>query len=523
MANKDTKDSNSEPEGEVSSKSSSESEGSSPKSESSASSSVGPSNGGGGVAGSFGSKATAAMPQSVQNVSQKAQKAAELAQKARRIASMAKNTVGIVVKVFGNPYTWIGILIAAIVLAVVLGGIGTQQTVGRNENADGCYGIGGGSASAIDVTGEDSDDGNVRIDKVGSWLMGTTFEAAGGQGFTKEQAAAIIGNFQRESGVTSDVVQGGHRGSRISNEEAMAKAKSGAVGFGFAQWTGGRAVKLINKANAAGKPWYDTMIQLELFTEEINASYGNSLRNAGFFDSGKSAAELAIIFHDVFEGSGDSPEVKQERATNATNAMSIIGGGSSGKSGMSCSKGSIDTSSAAALAVSLSWPTREQALVGADSCGITKVKPEYKEAKAKAEELPGSSKDSLCGGQYYADCGRFVATVVKLAYDPSFPWGPTVEQRAYMRNHPEMYQEYTNYEERKPGDIWVVDRPEANQYGHIVMYVGEVEGVDSIAHASYHHRVANLQEVSYINSGFMDDSGRHYAAFHFVGTPQTSS
>src|SRR5699024_11222107 len=44
------------------------------------------------------------------------------------------------------------------------------------------------------------------------------------------------------------------------------------------------------------------------------------------------------------------------------------------------------------------------------------------------------------------------------------------------------------------------------QYGHIVIYVGDVDGVDSIAHASIYSRVAGIGPSDYLDDGLVDRS-----------------
>ena len=75
--------------------------------------------------------------------------------------------------------------------------------------------------------------------------------------FNRLMVAGILGNFQAESGINPDRLQGfpPQVSQTKSNDEAAAWAKGGARGLGLAQWTFGRAQKLIELAKEMGMIW----------------------------------------------------------------------------------------------------------------------------------------------------------------------------------------------------------------------------------------------------------------------------
>lgn len=160
------------------------------------------------------------------------------------------------------------------------------------------------------------------------------------------------------------------------------------------------------------------------------------------------------------------------------------------------------------LAVSASYGTTAESRVSADDLyGVKKAKPEYITAKKQA--MSTTSNDPM--PTLYASCDRFVSTVSRLTMDTKLPWGSTVHQQQYLSNSPQ-WKRYTKKSEAKPGDIFVTKKG-----GHVVIYLGQVNGVESIAHASYLSRVAAIQSATYLNEDLVDRSGREYYGFSYIG------
>lgn len=274
-------------------------------------------------------------------------KAARGVQAAQKAAQIAKNTAesfkNIVVAskslilTLGNPITWIviGVVLALIFtsLAVMTG----VQVYGKNDSVENCSA--NGSVTGVDVPTDANAEEN--RDAMMSWLMQNNFKSNGGKPLLKEQASAVAGNFQAEAGFGFDVTEG-HTMDGASNEQVDAWTKGGPRGLGMAQWTWnpGRAGTLIQLAKSMNKNWYDPEVQFQMILNEMDGAYGPRLASAGFFKSGGKPGELAIIFHDIYEGSADTPKMKERRAQMAEDAFKNAKvGGYSSSGGDNCQQG----------------------------------------------------------------------------------------------------------------------------------------------------------------------------------------
>lgn len=435
-------------------------------------------------------------------------------------AAAAKAGGTAAVAVLGNPVTYI---VAAIVI-VCLFLWSTILVIGHNENIDGCGPNDGGvQAGQIPLGPNGVADKQAAQNIIGSWLMSTPFDWLGGKPMTKEQAAAVVGNMTRESMLTPSMAQGGPSNPWVpptaTNAEVRAKGEStGGQAIGLIQWDATRKKDLLDLADSQGKVWSDVTVQLELVKIETNKPYySNGMLARGFNTPGKTVAELTTIWEQVYEVAG--VPALDERIAAAEDFMVNFKGAGSVTTGGSCLMGgNFDASGAVALALSIAYPADQYNLskvAGGDPMGMRNAPEAYKSAKLKAEQMPGSVDDTYGSpGELYASCDRFVATVAKITMDPMLPWGATETQYAYLNSHPEKWQRYNNKSQAQPGDIWVT-----TTNGHIILYVGNVNGVDSIAHASFQSRVGAVSNANYLNENLVDTGGRQYAGFHFVGTP----
>lgn len=117
-----------------------------------------------------------------------------------------------------------------------------------------------------------------------------------GKGFTPEQSAGIVGNFQAESGV---------------NPEAFNSAGGGQGAYGIAQWRGGRQSRLKEKPN------FNTLsVQLDYVWEELNSSESKAYEELVKETTARGAA---ISFDEWFERSGGG--LLDERIANAENIL----------------------------------------------------------------------------------------------------------------------------------------------------------------------------------------------------------
>lgn len=454
-------------------------------------------------------KAVLGATETGQKVSKVVEKSTEAVQKTQAAVSASKSAIT-ALKPIGaalmNPYVWLAILIIIVLVIATIGVIAATQTFGRNENADGCIADSStGQVGGVDA--EASADLTATANSIAGWMTSTSFNFLGGKPMTPDQAFAIIGNWSQESSLNPAIVQNGAAGPGASNAE-IAAISGGGKAAGLAQWDGGRRTALANFATAQGGIWSDINIQLKYFQFELDGWEGTNLASGGFGDPGKSLEELTEIFESKFERAGIP--AMENRIAAAKKYRATFNGGYTPQTGGSCLTDSINVQAIVDLAIQFSWPTRAQAVVsGGDSFGVNNVKPEYKAGKEKVLSQGIGPTDTAA--TLYASCDRFVATVMRLTVDPNIPWGDTGTQYQYLKNSP-LWQEYNNRSEAQPGDIWMTTAP-----GHVIIYVGDVAGVDSIAHASYMERVAHLANASWITSSFRDDLGRQYAGFRFIG------
>ena len=117
---------------------------------------------------------------------------------------------------------------------------------------------------------------------IGKQLMGRL-------GLTPEQAAGIIGNFQRESGLNPRINEGGQVGlpKRVG-------------GYGIAQWTGSRQEDLIRFAGSPEKAG-DLGKQIDFLVHELQGSESASL---AALRKTRSPEEAAKVFEQKFERAG---------------------------------------------------------------------------------------------------------------------------------------------------------------------------------------------------------------------------
>lgn len=117
------------------------------------------------------------------------------------------------------------------------------------------------------------------------------------KGIPANVIAGIMGNLQAESGFNSSAVG------------------DGGQSIGLAQWYDSRGNNLRNFAKQRGKEWNDVGTQLDFLLDEIQQSNPDLLQRMAKL----SPHEAAILFHDEFERSADTPEMKARRGEYASN------------------------------------------------------------------------------------------------------------------------------------------------------------------------------------------------------------
>lgn len=427
-----------------------------------------------------------------------------VAKLAKKLATVALKIGTTIFQLVTNPVTYIGIALVIAFVAIA----SFTSAVGQNDFNILCDESGVGSVS-IDPNA----DSFTRQAAIASWLTSTPFEVYGGEPLTTEQAAGIIGNMIEESyGANPKAIQGDDTMTEWETCDNDCVAEWGIVGgkaIGIVQWDTTRRLALVIFAESEGTQWHDLNTQLKYLRNEMETNEAGSLEKGGFNEKGKTIAEYAKIWNKSFERSKKSgtPEGDNPRIASAEAFASEFSGGvsfaglSDGCLGMAggFSGVGIDTSSLVDLAISAVHVNRSSALESCngvlENCGQKTATDVYKQAKLTAETL--TDKDPRRG--LLASCDRFVATMYRATgKDPTFPWGATQHQLAYMESNPNWQR--INCQDRQPGDV-------VFRKGHIMLYVGVVNGKDSIASASLGHRSGNLSGASCSGNKFIADGG----------------
>lgn len=412
---------------------------------------------------------------------------------------ITKNITFAIFKILANPIFWI--ILGVIMIIIFLSS--TLSTVGQNDYNIMCDESGVGVIS-IDPTADDF----TRQSAIVSWLTSTPFEVNGGRPLSREQAIGIIGNMMSESyGANPRAIQGDNSLSQwefSDNNTVLSWGSVGGKAVGIVQWDGNRRVELVNFAISEGTQWHDLTTQLKFLKKEMDSDEKEQLIAGGFTEIGKTLEDYTKIWNKHFERSAKAgtPAGDNPRIANATAFSSAYEGGSF-SAGLSdnCigglfAGGGVDTSNIIELAVAASWPNRSDSLGSCSSltnCGQAFATNAYKQAKIAAEAA--TNKDSIQG--LLASCDRFVATMYRATgHDSNFPWGDSSVQGDYMKESPNW--EKVSCQERHPGDVlW--------REGHVMLYVGNINGQDSIASASVKKRTAALSKVSCQGDNFVAD------------------
>lgn len=415
-------------------------------------------------------------------------------------AKLAGNVALTLLKFLLNPIFWI--IVGIIIIIIYFSS--TIAIIGQNDYNIMCDESGIGVVS-IDPNADDF----TRQSAIVSWLTSTPFEINGGRPLSREQAIGIMGNMMSESyGANPRAIQGDSSLSQwetTSNDEVLSWGNVGGKAVGIIQWDRERRVELVNFAKSEGTQWYDLTTQLKFLKSEIDSGHENEqLISGGFNEPGKSLEEYTKIWNKYFERSaqagtpaGDNPRIANAKAfSSAYQGGNFTTGLSNNCLGGLFAGGGVDTSNIVELAISSAWPNRNSAFGSCSTltnCGQTFATNAYKQAKIMAEAA--TSNDPIRG--LLASCDRFVATMYRATgHDSSFPWGDTAVQGNYMKESQKWAQ--VSCQERRPGDVlW---RP-----GHVMLYVGNVNGKDSIASASIRQRTASLSGVSCQGDEFVAD------------------
>lgn len=166
--------------------------------------------------------------------------------------------------------------------------------------------------------------GNDNAEKIWNYFIG--------KGFSDEAAAGILGNLKQESGFNPKLTEGGR-------EAAENETPKNGVGFGIVQWTfTDRQQPLVDLAKSQGKNTTDLDLQLDYIWWELENKYTGTLSS---MKEVKSVEEAALVWHDTYEISADTPAMVQanrvEPAKTYYNQYKGTGSSSSSNSSASTS------------------------------------------------------------------------------------------------------------------------------------------------------------------------------------------
>ncbi|HEX6462244.1 MAG TPA: phage tail tip lysozyme [Candidatus Saccharimonadales bacterium] len=281
------------------------------------------------------------------------------------------------------------------------------------------------------------------------------------RGFTDFQAAGIMGNMKRESGINPAAI-----------EDLRKRGDDLGPGHGLVQWSFGRWDNLQKYATERKKDWTDLGVQLDFLWLELNSTEKKARDSV---KASKTIEEATAAFERDFERAGVVALAERIKFAKEILDLSRDWGGPgapvTGTAGtVQCADASSGNGAVAgniiATALNYSWPDNK------GHKGPNSAKPEYKAAWNGASNM--------------TDCGAFVATVmVKSGVDPNYPPVGTAIQKKYLLDHPEKYKithAPKNSSQLLPGDILIFNN--GGPTGHTMFYVGPQPGGYITADAS---------------------------------------
>lgn len=353
--------------------------------------------------------------------------------------------------------------------------------------------------------------GNNNVEKILNFYMR--------KGLNLAQAAGIVGNIMQESGLQPNIVQGG----RLIGEDEEYTMQNG-VGFGLVQWTfTSRQAPLQQHVDSLGVKNTDLGGQLSYTWLELESGYLSTLNQ---LRATNNPVEAAIVFHDGYEKSADSPgEVRSVRGGNAQkiydeykDAPALAGSEADDSLNNPSGEESVDEHGRAEKTAN-SDTSQKKASANCESSGFdggnlpettaAYAWPQYISPGNSTESMPGQQgktiratdptdaydaaiKDALGKGLYVGgtalkgiDCGGFVTLLVRNSgYDPGYNYdgrgGNTTSQEAWMKENWEHIGTSSGIDAGKlqPGDV-------AINSTHTFIFVGsEVEGFNGVEIAS---------------------------------------
>lgn len=434
----------------------------------------------------------------VQKAQEKITRAQRLKRKFQALARSGKVFLRSLASLLFNPIFWIVVLVITIIFTSYMGILAFYSSIGRNDLGDDC-GTNPSSSSELKLDPNMSE--NESAVAVMNWLTSNNFKGLGDKPMSKEQAAGVAGNMMQES---------------TFNPKAV-NSSSGASGL--FQWLGGRRNSLVKFASSQGKSWEDPTVQMEFMMHELETTEKATINAFKAAESkNMSPADWSALWGYEFERFGDGEAGARDQNAERYFKLDISDGQVyAANSSSHCSNGSTsDFDDVIEMAKALS-----EGQVGPWDyhCGKG-ANPAYLAARQKQVEAGlGIGTANVCGGDY-ADCSKFVGTVVNNLIDKDYPPAGSWNQRDYLKASPN-WEEITNFGDLQTGDVMVT---KAGQAGHVIMYLGTVDGAEHmVADASLEGGNSQLPRI---HANAIDSSWREtyppyrvYHGFRYIGEP----
>ena len=252
---------------------------------------------------------------------------------------------------------------------------------------------------------------------------------------------------------------------------------------------------LFFKYNGRASQYIDRAIAMGFSQEEANNGEGSPyVMNRYDERRDPTSANMSPHWKGRFVGDGKYDPEATTTGFGAFVQYEALGGGG----GAYCTSGG--NGKIADTAIELAWSVEEWATKGypgGSSClqsgGVLFPHPwcEPKPAYEAAMNAVGLFERGVSYSPG-ASCDRFVSTVMRYSgADPAFPPGNVGTQYNHMAERPNMYMkvDVDSVDDLQPGDIF-------NSDGHIVLYVGLVDGKETVAEASIRMYTGRLSNTS---------------------------
>ncbi len=254
------------------------------------------------------------------------------------------------------------------------------------------------------------------------------------QGFSKEQAAGIVGNFIQESGVNPESVEIAYsRPPHRSSTIPPSTGPQGQPGYGIAQWTTpSRKDGLKRFSDSINQPVNSLETQLKWVMEEMKNFSGLEEAIKNIKGTGKAVVEQAALkFHNVYEGSSDNASQIRERVNSGWLALrnfspTAASGEPTGSSGSNvCVCGDTTTSDTGSISTNIQGVIKDAAgkAGGEASVSIASIDGSF-----KTNTRGDTQKETRSSYKAYVAYG-----ILKAIESGSLSWdkkisGQTVEQ-----------------------------------------------------------------------------------------------